>query len=85
MYSRSRRRIYAKNPIDHLSVFNAYNWVCVLCGEVIDRNVRFPSLDAATLEHLIPLSRGGSHSLENVRPAHARCNFEKADRLLEEF
>jgi 5-methylcytosine-specific restriction endonuclease McrA len=34
-----------------------------------------------TLDHIIPLSKGGTHTWDNVRPAHRRCNELKGDRL----
>lgn len=85
MYSRKRRRLYAKNPIDHLSVFEAHGWVCSVCHGIIDRELRFPNPQAATLEHVIPLSRGGTHDLNNVAPAHAICNFDKGNLVPEEY
>jgi len=34
-----------------------------------------------TIDHLIPLSRGGAAwDIENVRPAHARCNKSRGNR-----
>lgn len=47
---------------------------CHICGETI------PSLDELHFDHVVPLSKGGLHMLENVRPAHARCNRTKAAR-----
>lgn len=38
---------------------------------------------AETLDHVIPRSRGGLHSWENVVAACRRCNLHKGDRLLE--
>lgn len=35
-----------------------------------------------TLDHVIPLSRGGTWDVENIKLAHRRCNQEKADRLV---
>lgn len=40
---------------------------------------------ADTVDHVIPRSRGGSHSWENCVACCARCNARKADRLLEEL
>lgn len=81
-YSPKRRAIYAKGEkINCLEVFEAHNWVCNICKRQIDRRLRFPNLMAVTLEHIIPLSRGGTHTLDNVAPAHASCNFKKGDRL----
>jgi 5-methylcytosine-specific restriction endonuclease McrA len=40
---------------------------------------------AATIEHIIPLCVGGTHTWDNVAPAHAMCNFKKGDSLPEQF
>jgi 5-methylcytosine-specific restriction endonuclease McrA len=34
---------------------------------------------AATIEHVQPLTHGGTHTWDNVKPAHAKCNFDKGD------
>ena len=36
------------------------------------------------LDHVIPLSRGGSNWPANIRPACSPCNLKKSDRLLSE-
>lgn len=36
---------------------------------------------AATVDHLVPKSRGGSNALTNLVPACLPCNTEKGDRL----
>lgn len=38
-----------------------------------------------TFEHLIPLSKGGNHSKENVVPACKPCNFSKGSKDPDEF
>ena len=40
---------------------------------------------ADTIDHVIPRSRGGSHSWENCVACCHRCNTRKADRMLEEL
>lgn len=37
------------------------------------------------LDHVIPLSRGGAHSEDNIRVTHARCNLKKGTKLVEEL
>lgn len=37
------------------------------------------------MDHVVPLSRGGEHSVANVRPTHKACNLRKSDRLLSEL
>lgn len=38
-----------------------------------------------TIDHVVPRSRGGTHSWENCVACCARCNARKADRLLAEL
>jgi len=33
------------------------------------------------IDHLYPLSKGGSDNLDNVRPAHGRCNVIKSAKV----
>lgn len=37
------------------------------------------------LDHIIPLSRGGQHTLDNVQVSHPPCNLSKKDKLMEEY
>lgn len=79
-YSPKRRTIYEQgDKIDHLTLFELHAWTCYVCKETINRYLRFPNYWAATVEHIIPLSKGGTHTWDNVAPAHAKCNFDKAD------
>lgn len=41
--------------------------------------------DFATLEHLLPLSRGGSHTLDNVVMLCWSCNSRKNNKTVEEY
>lgn len=45
--------------------------VCQLCLEPID------TLDDATIDHIQPLSKGGTDRIDNLRLTHARCNQER--------
>lgn len=51
---------------------------CVYCADRL-------SLEDATLDHVYPLARGGTHSPGNVVTACARCNRLKGDMLPHEF
>ena len=60
---------------------------CHICGQVIDmaapRRVGDQNWEMSLhLDHVIPLVKGGSHTLDNVKPAHALCNITKGARLL---
>lgn len=83
-YSPKRRAIYARgDKIDHLTLFNLCGWICHICREPIDRKLRFPHNMAATVEHIVPLCLGGTHTWDNVAASHAKCNFAKGDSLSE--
>jgi 5-methylcytosine-specific restriction endonuclease McrA len=72
--------VYSKgDKIDALTLFNLFGWTCYLCREPIDRGRRCPDWKAATIEHLTPISMGGTHTWDNVVPAHYKCNMEKSD------
>lgn len=38
-----------------------------------------------TMDHVVPLSRGGAHTIGNVVPACGPCNFRKGRRLVSEW
>lgn len=52
-------------------------WRCHLCGrKVPDRTYEARDKDP-TLDHLVPVSDGGTHTRDNVALAHNRCNWER--------
>lgn len=82
-YSPKRRAIYAQgDSIDALTVFERDGWICIICKDPIDPKKRCPDWKAATIEHLIPLAHGGTHTWSNVAPAHLICNLRKGDSIL---
>jgi 5-methylcytosine-specific restriction endonuclease McrA len=56
--------------------------VCAICGEPPrGRMPEHPSGDPLTADHIIPVSRGGSSTWDNLQAAHRSCNSRKRDRL----
>lgn len=37
------------------------------------------------IDHVVPISRGGTNTIDNITPACAKCNREKGYKLLEEW
>lgn len=73
------------------TVLATYGDVCVYAGTVRCRYPSHPQLlldrtDPAyttlgpSSEHLLPRSRGGSDSLDNLRPCHRGCNSARGNR-----
>lgn len=67
-------------PVDRLEVFQRDGWTCYLCDTELDPASHPFDLLSATVDHVIPLSRGGEHSMANVRCACLGCNSRKQDR-----
>jgi 5-methylcytosine-specific restriction endonuclease McrA len=57
-------------PLTRRAVFARDGWACQYCGRT-----------AENLDHVIPKSRGGEHSWENVVAACRRCNSRKENHL----
>lgn len=64
-------------------VVKAHDFVCHVCGEKI--SLQLGSSETLSLDHIIPMSRGGNNSKENVAPAHRRCNQNRTDMTVHEF
>jgi 5-methylcytosine-specific restriction endonuclease McrA len=58
-------------------VFERDGWMCGICLDPIDPSLVWPDRMSKTVDHILPVSLGGKHSLDNVRAAHARCNFSR--------
>jgi 5-methylcytosine-specific restriction endonuclease McrA len=75
--SQSRRRAelaHAENePINHRAIYERDNRRCGICRKYVAW-ARF------SLDHIVPLSRGGAHIPSNVQTAHRRCNSRKGNR-----
>lgn len=52
--------------------------VCWLCGEAIDMDLPPRHKRGFTLDHVIPLARGGD-LMGETRPAHLSCNSSRGD------
>lgn len=58
---------------------------CGICGLEIDPQYKSPHPLSATVDHIIPVAKGGHPSdLSNLQAAHRYCNQAKKDKLLTE-
>ena len=64
-----------QRKISRRALFARDGWRCVYCGTAGGR---------LTLDHVVPRSRGGESSWENVVTSCAPCNLRKGNRLLHE-
>lgn len=54
---------------------------CYLCGEVIDFEIQWPNPQSPSMDHLVPLSKGGLHQIENTAMTHLKCNMRKGVKV----
>lgn len=85
--NRERRRArmkgaYVGPKAPRYKIADRDGWICRLCGEAIPRVVKHGHPLYLTIDHIIPLAKGGEHSPSNVQAAHAICNYSKGDRVL---
>ncbi len=79
---RRRARKYGNGPvdaIDPIKVFKRDSWRCGICGKKVNPKLQHPHPNSASLDHIIPLARGGTHTWGNVQLAHLACNSAKRD------
>lgn len=77
MYNNRRAASKKTDIVDiftHQDIINKYGNKCFYCPGSFDH-----------IDHYMPLSKGGMHTLENVRPSCVECNLTKSNKLPEEF
>jgi 5-methylcytosine-specific restriction endonuclease McrA len=65
-------RLWKVPPVNRREVLRRDSHLCQYCG----------SRHRLTLDHVVPRSKGGLHTWDNVVTACERCNGTKGDRLL---
>jgi 5-methylcytosine-specific restriction endonuclease McrA len=63
--------------IDYSIVIDMSDGICGLCGGQLTAPIE--------IDHIIPLSKDGLHSYDNVQATHAQCNRVKAAQILYEI
>jgi hypothetical protein len=66
--------------IDRAVVGARDRWRCGICHHDVDQSVRYPDPMSPSLDHVVPLSVGGSHTYMNVRISHLSCNVGRGNR-----
>ena len=74
------KRTSVVEPIVNAEIFERDGWICQLCDAPVDRLLSYPDPGSASLDHIMPLSRGGHHVRSNVQLAHLFCNLSKGAR-----
>jgi hypothetical protein len=73
-----RRRWRARGPLPRRAVFERDGWAWRYCQAPV-------SIQTGQVDHIEPLSRGGSDSLENLATSCAECNRDKGAKTPAEW
>lgn len=68
---------YFTNPERRKEIFSQDQWKCGYCGESVNEA-------NATLDHIVPQSKGGTHSRSNLQTACLMCNSIKSGKTEDE-
>jgi 5-methylcytosine-specific restriction endonuclease McrA len=63
--------------VDPKYIFDRDNWVCQLCHKKVRPYTGEYSPRQASIDHILPLARGGAHAATNLQTACRRCNSSK--------
>ena len=60
--------------------------ICGICGNPVDKSLKWPHPLSPTVDHIIPIIKGGHPTdLHNMQLAHWCCNRQKSDKLAQQI
>lgn len=77
---RAAKRGGASEPYTLTEIAERDGHRCALCGDPVPMDVKVPEALAPTIDHIVPVVRGGDDTKANVQLAHFRCNSVKGPR-----
>lgn len=85
--SRARKAGVAYTSFRVLDIYERDSWICQLCGKAckkrwtVCKSTGRPDPRSPTLDHIVPLSKGGPHEPRNAQLACFACNTAKGSSL----
>lgn len=78
---RARKRAAKADKVDLALMWG--DGRCGLCRQPVDPDLQYPEPMSKSIDHIVPLARGGTHEQANVQLAHLVCNNRKGARVPE--
>jgi hypothetical protein len=78
----NRKHKSLKNGVGHSPCTDSYiferdGWICGICGRKINKQLKWPKPYSKSIDHIVPLCKGGIDAPINLQAAHLRCNTSK--------
>lgn len=76
-YSAKRRALKLSTQVevvDYATIYGRDEGICHLCGQFVE-------VGDVHMDHVIPLSKGGTHTYDNIKVSHSWCNLRKGAKI----
>lgn len=80
-YMRRRRATVRGVTVGEVDLDALWTGSCGICGDLLDPNTAHPDPMSKSIDHIVPISRGGAHEQSNLQWAHLICNIRKGARV----
>lgn len=57
--------------------------LCGICKDPIDLRLQYPNPYSISVDHVLPVSQGGTNLQSNLQPAHLICNTKRGNKPLD--
>ena len=78
-----QEKLYKNGKVDYSisleKLIKKHNGMCVLCNEKVVLTKDYQHSLYPSIDHIIPISKGGTHTWDNVQLAHRGCNGLKSN------
>lgn len=84
---RSRQRAFRRGVVssgdtfDPIDIYERDGWQCGICRQPVDDTLSYPDPKSVSLDHILPISKGGKHAPSNTQCSHLECNLMKRDSV----
>jgi 5-methylcytosine-specific restriction endonuclease McrA len=78
------KRLKAKNtPNLRARIYYRDKGICGICKKLIDLRLEYPNPYSMSIDHIVPVSQGGTNNQFNLQPAHLVCNSSRGNKPLD--
>lgn len=80
---RAAMRGSATGRIDYKAAWERDGGRCWICSEPVNPDLVYPDPRYRSWDHIIPIIRGGPHTMDNIALSHLLCNISKRSKILD--
>jgi HNH endonuclease len=73
-----------KNQVPNIAarIYYRDKGLCGICKDPIDLRLQYPDLQSLSIDHIVPVSLGGTNLQSNLQPSHLICNSKRGNKPL---